>query len=102
MGRSAALKEAEMKTVLLSGAVIAAVALTLGVVGTSAEAAKGPKTPEVPFKIHVYTESTDKDVVDSTNDVRRVIDEKKRDWFRLTDSSSEADIVLEITGRPRP
>jgi hypothetical protein len=98
MGRSAALKEAEMRTVLLSGAVIAAVALTLGV-GTSAEAAKGPKTPEVPFKIHVYTESTDKDVVDSTSDVRRVIDEKKRDWFRLTDSSSEADIVLEITGR---
>ena len=86
-----------MRTVLLSAAVMAG-ALALSA-GSPAEAAKGPKTPEVPFKIHVYTQSTDKDAVDSTNDVRRVIEEKKRDWFRLTDSSSEADIVLEITGR---
>ena len=86
-----------MRTVLLSAAVVAG-ALALGA-GRTAEAAKGPKTPEVPFKIHVYTQSTDKDAVDSTSDVRRVIEEKKRDWFQLTDSASEADIVLEITGR---
>jgi hypothetical protein len=83
---------------VLRWAVVGAFALGPGL--TAAEAgSKGPKTPETPFSIHVFTASTDKDAVDSTNDVRRVIEEKKRDWFRLTDNRAEADIVLEITGR---
>lgn len=85
-----------MRNMLLS-AVLAASTLGLGL-GT-AEAAKGPKGPDTPFTIQVFTRSTDKDVVDSTNDVRKVIEEKKKDWFRLTQRREEADIVLEITGR---
>lgn len=64
-----------------------------------AEADKGPKKPETPFTIYVFTESTDKDALDSANDVRRAIEEKRRDWFRLTEDRAAADIVLEITGR---
>lgn len=75
-------------------------AFALGVSVAAAEAgSKGPKTPETPFTIHVFTSSTDKDAVDSANDVRRAIEEKRRDWFRLTENRAEADVVLEITGR---
>lgn len=42
--------------------------------------------------------SSDEDVVDSTNDVRRSI-EKKPDWFQLTENRSDADIVLSIVSR---
>lgn len=78
-------------------AALAAGALGLGL--GIAEAAKGPKKPDTPFAIHVFTRSTDKDAVDSTNDVRKAIEEKRRDWFRLTENPKDADIVLEITSR---
>jgi hypothetical protein len=88
-------QEVEMKHVTLSVALAAgALGLSLG----TAEAAKGPKKPEIPFTIHVSAGSDDKDVVDSTNDVRRAL-EKKADWFRLTEDPKEADIQLEIVGR---
>ena len=85
-----------MRNVLLRAALAAAL---LGFSLGTAEAAKGPKKPDTPFTIQVLTRSTDKDVVDSTNDVRKLIDEKKRDWFRLTENPEEADIVLEIISR---
>ena len=74
-------------------------ALALGLSGGLSEAAKGPRKPETPFSIHVFTRATAQEAVDSTNDVRKAIEEKKRDWFRLTERRDEADIVLEITGR---
>ena len=61
--------------------------------------AEGPKKPETPFAIHLFTKSTEKDTLDSTADVRKAIQEKKKDWFRLTDDPKAADIVLEIVGR---
>ena len=73
--------------------------LALGLGSGAAEAAKGPKKPGTPFTIHVSTRATDQGTVDSTNDVRKVIDEKKRDWFRLTENRDEADIVLVVTSR---
>jgi hypothetical protein len=85
-----------MRKMLLSATVCA---LALGAGSGSAEAAKGPKKPDTPFRIQVFTRSTVQDVVDSTNDVRKVIDDKKRDWFRLVENGEDADIVLEITGR---
>ena len=85
-----------MRSVVLKAVLVAAaLGLSLG----TADAAKGPKKPDTPFTIHVYTDETDKEVVDSTNDVRKVIQEKKQDWFRLTEDVHEADIVLQITGR---
>ena len=78
-----------------AGLVVAALGLAVGI----AEAGKGPKKPDTPFAIHVFTRSADTDVVDSTNDVRKVIEDKKRDWFRLAEAPDEADMVLEITGR---
>jgi hypothetical protein len=82
---------------ILQKAVVAALSLGLG--AGLAEAAKGPKKPDTPFAIHVFTRGTGQEAVDSTNDVRKAIDEKKRDWFRLTENRAEADIVLEVTGR---
>jgi hypothetical protein len=85
-----------MRNVLRS-AVLAASAVGLGL--GIAEAAKGPKTPDIPFMIHVFTRSTNQGTVDSTNDVRKAIEDKEGDWFRLTENRAEADIVLEITSR---
>jgi hypothetical protein len=81
--------------VLAAGVLGLGLGLGLGV----AEAAKGPKKPENPFMVHVFTRSADKGATDSLGDVRRAIEEKKVDWFRLTDDARQADIVLEITGR---
>lgn len=61
--------------------------------------AEGPKKPETPLAVHVFTKSTEKDTLDSTADVRKAIQEKKKDWFRLSEDPKEADIVLELTGR---
>jgi hypothetical protein len=68
-----------------------------GIAGTAQ--AGGPKKPETPFAIHVFTRSADKDANDSAADVRKAIQEKKADWFRLAADAKEADIVLEIVGR---
>lgn len=84
-----------MRTVLLSAAFAAG---TLGLSLGTVEAAKGPKKPDTPFVIHVFTVQTDKDTVDSTNDVRRAV-EKKADWFQLAENEKDADIVLEIISR---
>jgi hypothetical protein len=75
------------------------VAGTLVLASGAAEAGKGPKKPDRPFAIHVFTGSTEKDALDSTADVRKVIAEKKADWFTLTENRREADVVLEVTGR---
>lgn len=84
-----------MSKVLLSTALAAgALGLSLG----TAEAGKGPKKPNTPFAVHVFTVKTDKDTVDSTNDVRRAV-EKRMDWFYLTENRKDADIVLEVVSR---
>lgn len=85
-----------MRTLLLAGACCT---LAVATGARPAEAAKGPKKPDTPFTIQVFTRSNEKDAMDSTNDVRKAIAEKKRDWFRLVENGEEADIVLEITGR---
>jgi len=77
-------------------------ALAAGLLGLglgAAEAGKGPKKPDNPFVVHVFTRSADKGAADSLADVRKAIAEKKVDWFRLTDDRKQADLVLEITGR---
>jgi hypothetical protein len=76
----------------------AGILVSLALLAGRAEAG-GPKKPETPFAIHVFTKSLEKDTLDSTADVRKAIREKKADWFRLTDDPKEADIVLEIVGR---
>lgn len=77
-----------------------AVVLGLAVAGCAGTAqAGGPKRPETPFTIHVFTRSADKDANDSTADVKKAIQEKKADWFRLVADEKEADIVLEIIRR---
>ena len=76
------------------------VAMAVLAVGAgTALAAKGPKKPDTPFTVHVSAVLADKDAADSANDVRKVLEEKKRDWFRLTDTQAEADIVIVIVGR---
>jgi hypothetical protein len=85
-----------MRSALRSVVVVGALGLAAGV-GT-AEAGKGPKKPETPFAIYVGTAGTDKETVDSANDVRRAI-EKKADWFVLVERSEDADMALVITGR---
>ena len=75
-----------------------AVGVALLLLAGRAEAG-GPKKPETPFAIHIFTKSLEKDALDSTADVRKALREKKADWFRLTDDPKDADIVLEIVGR---
>lgn len=62
-------------------------------------AGDGPKKPDTPFAIQIAARGTDPDVTDSTNDVRRVVAEKKAAWFRIVESAEEADLVLHIYGR---
>ena len=74
-------------------------ALTLTLAGTVASAADGPKRPDQPFTIQITAKGTSDGAVDSTNDVRKVIAEKKAAWFRIVETREEADLVLEINGR---
>jgi hypothetical protein len=76
----------------------AAVGVALLLLAGRAEAG-GPKKPETPFAIHLFTKSVEKDTLDSTADVRKAIQEKKAAWFRLVEDPKDADIVLEILGR---
>lgn len=73
---------------------VAPLALLAGLAG-----ADGPKRPEAPFAVHVFTKSAEKDAVDSTADVRKAIQEKKKDWFSLSEDAAGADLVIEILGR---
>ena len=77
-----------------AGVLVAALAVAGGI----AEAG-GPKKPDTPFTVHVFTKSADQEALDSTADVRKALSEKKKDWFRLTDDPAGADIRVEIVGR---
>ena len=85
-----------MGTHPLSWALVAG-ALTLP--GTVASAGDGPKKPDQPFTIQISAKGTSDGAADSTNDVRKVIAEKKAAWFRIVETREEADLVLEINGR---
>jgi hypothetical protein len=79
-------------------AVLAFAAILVSLSGGIAHA-KGPKRPDRPFTLHVFTKSIEKDVQDSTRDVRTAIQEKKQAWFLLTEKPEEAELVLEIQRR---
>jgi len=77
----------------------ALVAGALALPSTVASAADGPKRPDQPFTIQIVAKDTGQGVADSTNDVRKVIAEKKAAWFHIVESREEADLVLAILGR---
>ena len=83
---------------MTKGWAMAGMVLSLAFLAGAAEA-DGPKRPETPFAVHVFTKSTEKDAVDSTADVRKAIQDKKKDWFRLSEDAAGADLVIEILGR---
>ena len=60
---------------------------------------KGPKSPETPFKLYIYSRTRTQDALDSAQDVRKIVQDKKADWFTLTDDRRGADVVLDVRSR---
>jgi hypothetical protein len=67
--------------------------------GVAQAAPKGPKSPETPFKLYIYSRTQRPEALDSLQDVRKIVQEKKADWFTLTDDRRGADIVLDVRSR---
>jgi len=71
---------------------------------------KLPKKPDRPFTLAVTASPRPapsneveakeaKEVTDSLADVRKNVQDKRRDWFTLVEDPAQADIILEIKGR---
>lgn len=85
-------------------------ALILGLLALPAWTADKQPPPATPFTVFVYATpelpgppdlavKSQKELVDSANDVRKHITDKRKKWMRLVQKPEEAEVVLELRAR---